>query len=186
MKITTVSFGKKIPLIKGKILNIKTKEMEDATFFEYDCSTEDDLKEVKKLNGNWSFRNVIFIGMQNKHNKSNSDSFYGIENNQGDIICLCQTNTEGKTTYIKYLDRRKDKKYKYTGMMTIASLAYESLSSKIKNIIIRYPIDTALSFYTNKCGFKLNPDGTLTLNTHKMNELLVTVAEKTNFPLKNI
>ena len=129
-----VTFTGKIPISKCNVLDTKTGQYVNTTLYEYDCSDEEDFKEVKNAKGIWSgwcdrkegepgFSSARSVAreMERKHYCVNlgwddqfsplqryelhTSRFYSLQTKNGDIIGICQTHNPFPNHHFQQIKR---------------------------------------------------------------------------------
>lgn len=164
MKISCISFGKKIPITQCKVFDKDAKTFVEATFYEYDCKDLFDVYDVEELEGNWSFKNLIKAGMQNKYlnqiiGKKDSTHYYCTKDKNGRTIGICKTNETNDAIEVKLITNGCSDKYKYVGQTMLTSLAQIALISQKEKLIIKRALADAKDFYGKICGFHCTTKG---------------------------
>ncbi len=188
-----ISFGKKIPITNCQVKDKKNGKFVPATIYEADCKDFSDIQEVDNLDGIWSFKSSIVSYMKIKYSRQlisttdKNDKFYLLQTQDGTTLGLCQTNKEGSSTKVEFLENRRDKKYKYVGQSLLAAIGLETLKEGKKSIVITVPTEEAIPFYVDKCGFKESNNSTpLKLSKKRIKKLIRKTENKTNTNLINL
>ncbi len=184
----SVSFCKKIPIAKCKIMDLKKGKFVPATFFEVDCSDKKDITEIESARGNWDYKNVIVCGMKDKYDDiksgkkhSNNTAFYIMEKNNGEILGLTQANNSKKKTSIDFIESKNGKKYKYVGQTMIAALTKAMKHQHKNTLAVPFPMPDTYGFYIGKCGFKpYKGTSSLYMKKPEMKELQNKTESKTH------
>ncbi len=188
MNINPISFGKKIPLARCKVLDNQKQEFVDATFFEYDCKDHKDSLEISYLDGRWAFRETIATGMERKFRRylrgkvQEPYKYYGLQTTDGKILGLCNTADYTTHTNIEYVTRDLSKDYKYIGQMMLAQIAKQTLVENKKQLIIKNPLDYCQDFYEKGCGFEFCDDYAydMQMGRTRMAQFVMNIEDKTN------
>ena len=191
MNINSVSFGKKIPITRCKIKDLEQNKFVPATFYEIDCKDMDDIDEINNLNGKWQFRKTISRKMEDTHDLLEIDEnirkdygLYVIQKDGGDIVGLSEVKKWFPDLRLEYLESENEGKYKYIGQTMMASLGEVARREKLKRIYIPIPVDSAVPFYKDKCGFReVRDSAALVMNINKTKKLTELAEEKTNAPI---
>lgn len=186
MNINPISFGKKIPLARCKVLDNQKQEFVDATFFEYDCKDHKDSIEVSYLSGKWAFRQTIATGMERKFRRHLRGKFqepyvyYGLQRDDGKILGLCNTCENHTTTDIEYITRDLSLDYRYIGQTMLAQLAKQTLVDNKKQLVIRNATNENQDLY-EYCGFKMVNDrcSDMIMGRNEMRDFVVDVEDRT-------
>ncbi len=186
MNNIAISFGKRIPKMQFQIQKKDTKEYVPAVFSEVDCKDEDDYNEVKNLDRKWTFRNHIAQAIEEKDvvqrffkQKSNK-SIYEMHDEQGQLIGIAQTQTRNGICNIEYIETKPNNEYKYVGQAMVTAIGCETIARNGYTLTVLTPIDEAIPFYTNACGFKVFGDFFLRMNQSQILELIKRTEQKTN------
>ena len=185
MSVRPVSFGKKIPIAKCRIIDNQKRKTVPATVYEYDCKNSEDIETVQKTQGIWSFKDLIENNMKRKMflqllpNKKVLDHFYFIETDKGDMVGMSQVSDEIDGTNIKYIETQRNGRYKYAGSALLSGIGLNAYKNG-KKIKVAAPIEPALPFYIDKCGFKITPSDRLYLPADRIPELIENTEYKTN------
>ena len=103
-----ISFGQRIPKMQFQIQRKDTKEFVPAIFSEVDCNDEEDYTEVKNLGRKWTFNNYIAQGIAHKNsaqryfNQMSNKSIYEVQDKDGQLIGIAQTETKNGICNIEY------------------------------------------------------------------------------------
>ena len=192
MRVNNISFGKQIPLMKSQVKDLKNNKFIPVTFSEFDCKDYDDIEKVFNCR-NWHFSPFIAAEMNHKrcHNTNENINFYVMEDNDGNIIGLCETERSDHNINIKYIEsKQQDKQYKYIGQTMLAMIGKILQQNNGHNIYVTNPAPTALRFYTDKCGFKplwkhSSFEG-LILRNSNIDTFILQTENKTECSIKNI
>lgn len=160
MRISPVSFGKKVPIMQCSIKDVDKQKNVPATISEYDCQTSEDADEVLRMGSDWHYYIDIACDMRNKYKQENfldeksPFHFYVMENEKGIPVALCETLEEDKDIKVKYIESTHDYGHKYCGKTMLAALGKKLLNNKGNRLIIAYPLPSAYNFYVKGCGFE--------------------------------
>ena len=174
MSISPISFGKKTRVAQCQIKDILQNKNVNATIYNFDCQDFSDIEEMKKISGNWMFKDDIISKMETvyhlKNYKKSSSSFYAMENNETkEIVGIAQTKDMYPDLVLDFLESSPDKRYKYAGKNMMAFLSGLALNSGYKRIYIPIPRRVAMDFYIKKCGFNtIHKESSLMLPKRKM------------------
>ncbi len=187
----SVSFGHKIPIAACQVQEKLTGRFVKATVYEYDCQNKTDIDEVKSIKDLNTFRTLIAGHMYNKYTFSKfghdiDKRFFAIQENDGDIIGLSQTNNVGEDMNISYIETLRNKKYRFAGQTLIAAIGGELLSSGGRKLLIRCPVDSALHFYFDDCRFDVSENGELYMDKKNLKKFIERTEERTHAPVINI
>ncbi|MBE7705301.1 MAG: hypothetical protein E7Z90_05775 [Cyanobacteria bacterium SIG29] len=194
MQLSSISFGKKIPVVKGKVKQLETGRFVNVKLYEYDCMDAEDIIEVKNLPCNkWSFCLPISNGMVEKkyaREKFSIDtgySYYTLQDDNKNTVGIVAVKDSDDYLGVKFIETDRGSKYKYSGQALLASLALMALRDK-KNIFeIRFPTDEAIPFYVDKCGFKQeNNSMHLSMNPKDMKKFVKRTQKRIHSPLIDI
>lgn len=187
MNINPISFGKKIPIAKCKIMDTQKQELVEANFFEYDCKDHKDNIEVSYLGGQWAFRETIATGMERKFRRylrgkvQEPYKYYGLQTTDGKVLGLCNTADYATHTDVEYITRDLSKDYKYIGQMMLAQIAKQTLIENKKQLIIKNPLDYCQDFYEKSCGFEFCDDAyDMQMGRTRMTQFVMDIEDKTN------
>lgn len=160
MRVSAVSFGKKIPIMQCQIKDIKQNKFVSAKLSKYDCKDYDDIIDVSRSCSRWCFIRNITKNMQTKYEKQKyklpekfPSDFYILENEEGKAIGLCETESSKASTNIEYIISNHNNNYKYIGQALIAMVGKAVLDRNAFRLYVANPAPSACGFYTNKCGF---------------------------------
>lgn len=178
MNNIAISFGKRIPKMQFQIQKKDTKEYVPAVFSEVDCKDEDDYNEVKNLDRKWTFRNHIAQAIEEKDvvqrffkQKSNK-SIYEMHDEQGQLIGIAQTQTRNGICNIEYIETKPNNEYKYVGQAMVTAIGRETIARNGYTLTVLTPIDEAMPFYINACGFKRYGEFSLKMNIAQIYKLI--------------
>ena len=192
MNNISISFGKKIPKMQFQIQKKDTKEYVPAIFSEVDCTDDTDYTEVKNLDRHWAFKNNIAERIEQKNSiqryfkQKTNISIYEMHDNIGQLIGIAQTQTQNGVCNIDYIVTKPNNEYKYVGQAMITAIGKETLSNNGRVITIMTPVDDAIPFYTNACGFKIFGELFLKMTSNQILELIKRTEQKTKAPIINI
>ena len=193
MNIPPVTFGKKIPIAKCHIKDLKNDKYVAATCYKIDCTDTSDSSEIWKLDGDWEYNDVVAHNIDEKHRHlegigvQNSLDFYEMQTDKKkEIIGICQVNKTFGDIRLDYLESKPDKGYKYIGQSMLAILGEVAKSEGIERIYIPTPVEEARSFYRDKCGFKEAKDTTaMYMNKNKFKKLKIKAERNTHSKIIN-
>lgn len=193
MNISSISFGKKYPVIKCKVQDKETKKFVPVTVYEYDCSEESDLKDFKEKskNSNWIYKREFTRDMKMKLNSLGRENYYTtnrfyVMENKGEIIGMCETHDDKDGSWIEYLESPQRSKYKYIGQTLIAITGHFALKNKQPKLFINEPSVGALPFYKKTCGFRINEYCHPEMNKLQMRTFLYRTQLKTRSKIKGL
>ncbi len=191
MKISPVTFGKKIPLIKCNILDWEEKKSVPALFFEVDCKDKEDLdfiKSLKNLKKYWYYSRSIAENMEKKYSGKGEASkhFYFLKTKDNGIIGISEAEKLNDKIDLYYIETNQSGKFKYAGQSMMASLGKIILKEGKNNFNVIAPAYDAYSFYTKKCGFKPGKNGLLTMPAKKIPKLIRKTELKTHSKILDI
>ena len=178
MNNIAISFGKKIPKMQFYIQRKDTEEFVPAIFSEVDCKDEDDYTDVKTLDRKWTFKDYIAQRISEKNSlqqyfkKLSDTSVYEMQDASGQIIGLAQTETRNGVCNIEYIESKHNNEYRYVGQSMVAAIGREALDKKCYKLTVDAPIDEAMPFYINACGFKKYGDFSLKMNLAEIYRLI--------------
>ena len=159
MQVSSVSFGKKIPVMQCQIKDIKQNKLVGAKLSKYDCKDYEDILEVSNSCSKWCYIRNILKDMETKYIKQNRGKenilydFYILENEEGKAIGFCETESSKECSNIEYIVSKHDNNYKYIGQALIAMVGKSVLNRGGHRLYVANPAPSANGFYTNKCGF---------------------------------
>ena len=192
MNNISISFGKKIPKMQFQIQKKDTKEYVPAIFSEIDCTDDTDYTEVKNLDRHWTFKNNIAERIEQKNSiqryfkQKTNISIYEMHDNIGQLIGIAQTQTQNGVCNIDYIVTKPNNEYKYVGQAMITAIGKETISNNGRVLTIMTPVDDAIPFYTNACGFKIFGELFLKMTSNQILELIKRTEQKTKAPIINI
>ncbi len=178
MNNIAISFGKKIPKMQFFIQRKDTEEFVPAIFSEVDCKDEDDYTDVKTLDRKWTFKDYIAQRISEKNSlqqyfkKLSDTSVYEMQDASGQIIGLAQTETRNGVCNIEYIESKPNNEYRYVGQSMVAAIGREALDKKCYKLTVDAPIDEAMPFYINACGFKRYGEFSLKMNIAQIYKLI--------------
>lgn len=177
MNISSVSFGKKIPIATCKIFDIKENGFVEATFCEYDCKDTSDYQEVKDLSGEWFYRGTIAHGLKIKtdnlkRNVQDEYSYYCLQVNNDEVLGLCCCKNDETENNIQYITRKYSSRYKRVGQAMVAVLAKMALQAGKLRLYVSNAINEADDFYEKRCGFKREKKYDFKMNRITLQELV--------------
>ena len=116
------------------------------------------------------------------HGKSHCPyGFYIMQKEDGEIVGITEVKKDAPDLNLEYIESENQGKYKYVGQSMIAALGKVAKNEKLKRIYIPVPVDTAVSFYKWKCGFKECKDSyALAMKTKNADKLMKKVQCLTN------
>lgn len=159
MKIQNISFTRKIPIATCHIKERETGNFKKATIFEYDCRDLSDIKDLENLALTYDWQYAFEI-MGHAYSKfydiqkgRQVGQIYSMEDDNGQIVGLCDTD-RGEKTKIVYLEAHDRDKYCYIGQNFIATLAKKALNQTKQSLTICDVQKNAIDFYQKACGFK--------------------------------
>ena len=190
----SVSFGNKLPITKFQVQNIKTGSFEKATLFEMNCNSVKDIFDMENTKGHFSFKEQIINNMWkkiHKHKQFNDVNFYKAETEQGKTIGICETYKGPYYKDITYISSEKSRNYKYQGQAMLASVGQTILKdTKLLNMVVTTPLNTAMKFYKEICGFDEITVGKgnllLQMDRSKIIEFIKAVEKRTQSGIINL
>lgn len=192
MKISPISFGRKIPLAKCNIQDKTTGKYTTATFYEVDCKDEEDFKEIKNLGINWQYKYHISDNMETKHilnrdaSKASNLSFYEMRSDNNEILAISQVEGINGNYNVNYISRKPLCEYKYVGQTMLACIGAEVNRKKGDRLIITRTTSEARPFYTEICGFEELGPFMLKMNRSQINQFIKQTEERTNAPIETL
>ena len=191
--ISNISFGQRFPLSTYRIYSSRNDAFEDATLYKLDCKNPSDFDDVestinmglytKQICSLMHVQRMFYLSKSklpgdiwseyfNEKEDKPACSFYVTKNQEGYTIGVCQTALNGNGEIIEHIETNYDKYYKYVGQGLIASLGKIMLKGNDQELAVYGPKDTAIKFYTDKCGFEYVSSNLLTMNRTQMEELV--------------
>lgn len=185
-----ISFGQRIPTAMCQILDTKEKKFEPALICELDCYDKSDIDTIASLEGDWAHKDTIVMNMKNKRanlhtEKGQNARFYTLENNEGDILGITYVDDLEKNVEVRYIESRKDHRYKYVGQNMLATLGQGILNGRQNKLIIRAAVSSAFDFYEKICGFKDIGSSDLEMNRFDIHKFIRRTEERTQSPIVN-
>ena len=156
----SISFGKKIPVTTCKVKDLTTKKYVPVKMYEYDCKDIEDIKEVENLPSHFGYKKVIADEMKTKkaawekYSLGTGVSHYVMQDNKGVVLGIASVKVQDSVNGVKFIQTSQNRTHKYIGQTMLASLSKIALNDGKEKFEICFPADDAISFYTNKCGFK--------------------------------
>ncbi len=185
-----ISFGKKIPVANCKIKDIQKNRFVDATLYEFDCKDLSDIEEIKKLYGNWHFKNSVANEMRRKYSyfknykKQNNHHFFVLEADK-EPVGIAGIKHEEPNLILNYLESEHEGRYKYIGKNMINLFGKIAVKNHLKRIYIPIPLKSSRDFYIKKCMFKENKkDKTAKLSRFGMMKLQMSIDRLLNSKTK--
>ena len=160
MNLSSVSFGKKIPVSECKVKELGTGRFVPVKMYEYDCLDQSDIDEVKSLPASLSYKDAISTEMKTKKMAKEKlfldtgISHYVMQTNEGETLGIASLKKDDESWGVKFLQTSQHSTHKYIGQSMLASIARMALTDSKKRFEIFFPTDSAMGFYTKKCGFK--------------------------------
>ena len=181
-----ISFGKKIPIMKCQVQNLKTKDFVPSTVYEYDCEDKHDANNIDKIDGYWIFKPQIFFQAQDKHcfpQKYKNTKIYSLETNTGETLGMMVLDKAGNNNNVDVLETKFQSGHKYVGKSLLAAAAQETLKGSYKKLTITHPIPDVRDFYIDSCVFKETSGRPLEMNNEDLMSFIKTVEKSvhTNF-----
>jgi len=164
MQISAISFGKKIPIMQCSIKDVEKNKIIPATVYEYDCQCSSDIEDILYAGRDWYYNMSIAADMQDKYEQENFKEqkspfhFYVMENQNGKMVALCETQETDKDIQVEYIETKHDSEQKYCGKTMLATLGKKVLDNNKKRLMIIAPLQDVLDFYINGCGFSSFPN----------------------------
>ncbi|MBQ9245643.1 hypothetical protein IJ182_05180 [bacterium] len=195
--ISSVSFGKHIPIMQSCIKNTKNNNSVPVTLSEVDCMDYEDVETMFKACPNWKYTRHIAADIHNKYccNYNLYDieypyNFYVLKDSEENIIGFCETEDCDSFINLEYLETKQNDKFKYAGQTILAMLGKILQKQNKDSIFIPNPASGAIDFYTQKCGFwpvdKDREWGSLIIDEKAMSALISDVEAKTNSKIVDI
>ena len=183
MKMNNISFGAKLPVATCQIYNKKTKEFDSATVFEHDCKDSFDVDYFRNAPGKWKYQREIAEDAEMKFYYPGiftNSRFYSIENEDQIPIRMIEFDKYDDCADVQLFETKQRNKYKYTGSNLLATIAKEGLKEGKTSLIISDPVESAMKFYEEKCGFKrIIGTPQLELDAKGMEDLISKTENKT-------
>ena len=160
MNVSLISFGKKIPVAECKVKDLRTGRFVPVKMYEYDCLDQSDIDEVKSLPDTFDYKNAISTEMRTKKNAKEKYfldtgvSHYVMQTKEGETLGIASLQKDDESWGVKFLQTSQHSTHKYIGQTMLASIAKMALTDCKKRFEIFFPTDSAMGFYTKKCGFK--------------------------------
>lgn len=160
MRISSVSFGRKIPVTECKVKNLSTGKFESVKMYEYDCKDETDIQEVLNLPFAFGFKTAIATDMEakksakEKYSIDTGVSHYIMQTEDGNPLGIASVRNNEETYGVKFIQTSQHSTHKYVGQAMLASMAKIAMNDNREKFEIRFPTNEAMGFYTHKCGFK--------------------------------
>ena len=190
MNINNISFGAKIPVATCQIYNKSIKQPCKATIYEFDCKDEHDEQYFRKIPGRWTYSKDIAndIDMRRCYPRQFSNyRFFALETQDNKPVGIMEYITSDDANNVDFIEAHQRNKYKYIGTTLLAHAAKQTLKENLEELIICDPVEKAIPFYTDKCGFR---DGIgspeLRMKQEGMKKLIEHAKEKTKAPIIDI
>ena len=157
-----IYFGKKLPITTCQIYDNERKKFVKATCYEYDCKDKSDIAEIKKIDDEWTYKEETLDNMKrkftaNKNGLHSDIAIFSLENEQGEILGLCNAENKKRAMEVRFLESKQDGKHKFVGQTLLASIGKEMLKNKQqKEFVIKTAIASAYDFYEKTCGFVMD------------------------------
>ncbi len=185
-----ISFKAKIPLSNCNLLNMKTQQFEKATIYEINCRDKDDVDYINSAQGSWKYKSLITRDAQNKlynfynprlsrKNKKESqvNRFYSIEDKNGNIRGLLETDLFEKDINIKFIESSPEKDYKFAAQNLLANIAKQALDLR-RNVIVSMSHPSADKFYSEVCNFQKVGCHSTYILPFKYTKIFIRIVEK--------
>lgn len=193
MKISSPSFGKKIPIIKCQIQDVKTGKFEPATVYTVDCKDESDILEIRNLPDTWQYKLGLAKDMARKHQlqshyfQDNDSTFYVLQDDKDRILGFSEIEeTEDGVYDLKYLESNTLGTKKYVGQALLASVAEDVLCKNGTKLTVNDAVDSAFDFYSETCGFEDVYGYYLKMNREQINQFIEQTEDRTQSLLINL
>ena len=160
MNVSLISFGKKIPVSECNVKDLRTRKFVPVKMYEYDCLDQSDIDEVKSLPDTFDYKNAISTEMRTKKNAKEKYfldtgvSHYVMQTKEGETLGIASLQKDDESWGVKFLQTSQHSTHKYIGQTMLATIAKMALTDCKKRFEIFFPTDSAMGFYTKKCGFK--------------------------------
>ena len=188
MQVSSISFGRKIPIAKCCVFDKQQKQFVPATVNEYDCTTMTDFLEVKKLASTWKFADLIANSIYAKndcYNKKvpNTYRIFNIEKDDGEVLGIASCNEKQGSLDVNFIETEPNKNHKYTGQVLLASLASYSVNLGKFKLKIKNAIESSVGFYQNICGFKRNFEDDFEISRRDIPQFIAQTEDRTQAPI---
>ena len=156
----SVSFGRKIPVAECKVKDIQSGRYVPVKMYEFDCTEQSDIDEVKNLPSLFDYKTAIVTDMETKkqakqkYSLDTCVSHYIMQTKEGETLGIASVRDNEEAYGVKFIQTSQHTTHKYIGQAMLASLARIALNDKKEKFEICFPTDEAMGFYTHKCGFK--------------------------------
>ena len=190
----SVSFGRKIPIAECKVKDIKSGRYVPVKMYEFDCTEQSDIDEVKNLPSNFYFyKTAIATEMETKkrakekYSIDTGVSHYVMQSRNGEILGIACVRNNEETYGVKFIQTTQNSTHKYIGQTMLATMAKLALDDNRKKFEIFFPTDEAMDFYTKKCGFKKGDSyRNLEMYQKDMKKFIFRTQLKTHAPIVDI
>lgn len=193
MQISSISFGKQIPVVNCQVKDNRTGEYIPVTMYEYDCYDQEDIEEVRNLPEFWTYNKAIANDMSEKKyclEKLYSDagiSCYVLKTKKNETIGITSVRNSRNRSEVKLIQTAQNGRYKYAGQAMLASLALIALNDRKSTFKILYPTNEAMDFYRKKCKFKkIKKSSNLEMNEKGMRSFVKRTQLRTHAPLIDV
>ena len=160
MNNTLVSFGRKIPVSACKVKDLKTGSFVPVKMYEFDCTEQSDIDEVRNLPSCFGYKTAIATDMETKKKAKEKYSIdmgvshYIMQTENGETLGIASVRNNEETYGVKLIQTTQNSTHKYIGQAMLASMAKIAINDNREKFEIRFPTFEAMGFYKNKCGFK--------------------------------
>ena len=160
MNVSLISFGKKIPVSACKVKDLRTGKFVPVKMYEYDCLDQSDIDEVQSLPDSFNYKTSILKEMsakkiaKEKYFLDTGVSHYVMQTKEGETLGIASLQKNDESWGVKFLQTSQHSSHKYIGQTMLASMARMALTDSKKRFEIYFPTDSAMDFYTKKCGFR--------------------------------
>lgn len=193
----SVSFGRKIPVVKCTVVDKAKNKPVSATIYCYDCADKQDYKEIQALPDVFYYKQEFTDGMRQKYYNSvfgeeDENQFYSLETKDGNILGIAKIHfmsmlNKGKNIILDLLQSNTGSNYKYVGQSLLAGLCSKADEENLTDsIIVLYPAESAVDFYSEKCGFEKAFGEALILQEKKFSGFIESTRKKTGGKIENI
>ena len=187
MKINsnTVSFGQRIPIAKGSVIDSKNNnKLTPVTVYQLDCCDISDAISLSNAEGTWNLRSNIQSDMKDTYIKNCFDSTRGTDSrtyyiltsdSDDEILSMAETIRRMEDENIRYIESRRDNRFKYSGQTMVATLGLDVLNKGKPHLGVEEPLPSAYDFYTKKCGFYAVNDFLLQMDKKRIKKFIDSI-----------
>ena len=189
MNISQISFSAKIPIRTCQIYDKHDKKYVPATIYEHDGKDFEDVGYFQNLPGRWKYKHDVADDIEMKffnHAAFSDIRFFSIETDEKPIGILEYVKYNDKND-VQFVETRNRNRYKYTGTTLLALAAQNAIKDNLPSLTISDPVEKAMPFYINKCGFEESTEPAELITDEKGMKKIIEIAErKTKGKLLNI